>query len=227
VKPQDIPLNVVYEDGDIIVINKPAGLTVHPAPGHPDSTLVNAILARCPDLGAINGDIRPGIVHRLDKDTSGIMVVAKNQAAQQSLAGQFKDRTIGKMYVALATGRLKRDAGTITSALGRDPRNRKKISVLVGGRPSITSFTVLRRFKDATLVEVTPKTGRTHQIRAHMAAMGHPLVGDALYGGEAKRLKRQFLHAAKLTFAHPGTGQHVTFEAKLPQELEQELAEQV
>ncbi len=225
VKPQEIPLDIVYEDDHLIVINKPAGLTVHPGPGHPDSTLVNAILAHCPDLGAINGDIRPGIVHRLDKDTSGIIVVAKNQRAQQSLSQQFKDRSIEKMYLALATGRMKRDEGTIAAALGRDPRNRKKISALVGGRPSITAFKVLQRFKEATLIEVMPKTGRTHQIRAHMAALAHPLVGDALYGGGTKVLQRQFLHAARLTFTHPGTGERMTFEAKLPEDLEKTLAE--
>ncbi len=226
VKPQKMPLDIVYEDAHLIVINKPAGLTVHPGPGHPDSTLVNAILAHCPDLGAINGDIRPGIVHRLDKDTSGIIVVAKNQRAQQSLSQQFKERSIEKRYVALAAGRIKRDDGTITTALGRDPRNRKKISVLVGGRPSITAYKALQRFKEATLVEVTPKTGRTHQIRAHMASIGHPLVGDGLYGGGTKVLQRQFLHAAKLTFTHPATGQRMTFEAKLPEDLDHVLAQQ-
>lgn len=225
VTPQEIPLDVLYEDSDVIVINKPAGLTVHPAPGHPDSTLVNAILARCPDLGAINGDIRPGIVHRLDKDTSGVMVVAKNQAAQQSLAQQFKDRTVEKSYIALATGRVKHEKGMITAALGRNPRDRKKISVLVGGRPSITSYQVVRRYKEATLIEALPKTGRTHQIRAHMASIGHPLVGDGLYGGGTKLLGRQFLHAARLAFTHPRTGQRVSFEAKLPDDLERVLAQ--
>ncbi|MBM4405195.1 MAG: RluA family pseudouridine synthase [Chloroflexi bacterium] len=225
VTPQEIPLDVLYEDSDVIVINKPAGLTVHPAPGHPDSTLVNAILARCPDLGAINGDIRPGIVHRLDKDTSGVMVVAKNQAAQQSLAQQFKDRTVEKSYIALATGRVKHEKGMITAALGRNPRDRKKISVLVGGRPSITSYQVVRRYKEAALIEALPKTGRTHQIRAHMASIGHPLVGDGLYGGGTKLLGRQFLHAARLAFTHPRTGQRVSFEAKLPDDLERVLAQ--
>ena len=222
-RPEDIPLAVAYEDDDVLVVDKPAGLTVHPGPGHPSHTLVNAVLARCPDLAGIKGTTRPGIVHRLDKDTSGLIVVAKNDAAHQALARQFKERSVTKRYVALARGNVGRESGVIDAPLARDPRNRKRMAVVAGGREARTAYRVVERFQGATLVEVTPETGRTHQIRAHFASIRHPLVGDLLYGGRSASLGRQFLHAAELTFAQPRTGQLVRCAAPLPPDLEEAL----
>lgn len=217
--PEPIDLAVVYEDADLIVVDKPAGMTVHPAPGHPRGTLVHALLAHCPDLAGIGGVERPGIVHRLDKDTSGLIAVAKNAAAHRSLTGQFKARTVSKMYLALVKGRPKPSEGRIDSPLGRDPRHRKRIAPVDGGREAITGYRTAAVFKGVTLLEVRPRTGRTHQIRAHLASIGHPLVGDALYGGRSPLLSRHFLHAARLEVDHPRTGERLALESPLPADL--------
>lgn len=227
--PENIPLNIVYDDAHLddahlVVVDKPAGLTVHPAPGHPNGTLVNALLARYPNLPGIGGRQRPGIVHRLDKDTSGLMVVAKTEAAHHSLSAQIQERSIRKGYTALVNGVVSDDEGMIDAPIGRDPRHRKRMAVVAGGRPSLTNYKVVRRIGNATLVEVFPTTGRTHQIRVHFASLGHPLVGDALYGGRCDLLDHQFLHAHLLGFAHPQSGEWVEFNSSLPSELRQALS---
>ena len=227
---QDIPVTVVYEDEHLLVVDKPAGLTVHPAPGHPDGTLVNALLSLLPDLPGIGGEMRPGIVHRLDKDTSGLMMVAKNDAAPRSLARQLKDRTVHKTYVALLTGRLKDDAGVIDGAIGRHPKQRKRMAIVEGGRASLTEYRVVRRYVEsgalgaATLVEAHPVTGRTHQIRVHFASLGHPLVGDSVYGKRSGLVGRHFLHAARLAFdLPPDEREWREFEAALAPDLQAAL----
>jgi 23S rRNA pseudouridine1911/1915/1917 synthase len=222
--PEDIPLKVVYEDKDLIVVDKPAGLLVHPAAGQHTGTLVNAILARCPDLGEINGSIRPGIVHRLDKDTSGLMMVAKNDAAQRSLSRQIKQRSIKKGYLALVLGHLTPERGAIDAPIGRHPKDRKKMAVVSGGREARTEYKVLKYFDDYTLVEAMPETGRTHQIRVHFAAIGHPIFGDHIYGKRSPLLGRQFLHAHRLGFKLPSSGEFVEFGAGLPPDLEEVLS---
>ncbi len=221
--PEDIPLKVIYEDKDLIVVDKPAGLLVHPAAGQHTGTLVNAILARCPDLGEINGSIRPGIVHRLDKDTSGLMMVAKNEAAQRSLSRQIKQRSIKKGYLALVLGHLTPEHGAIDAPIGRHPKDRKKMAVVSGGREARTEYRVLKYFDDYTLVEAMPETGRTHQIRVHFAAIGHPIFGDHVYGKRSPLLGRQFLHAHRLGFKLPSSGEFVEFGAELPPDLEEVL----
>lgn len=215
-KPQNIPLDIVYEDDDVIVVNKPQGMVVHPAPGHPDGTLVNALLAHGP-LSSINGVIRPGIVHRIDKDTSGLLMVAKNDLAHQSLAAQLKAKTTIREYIALVHGVIEEEKGTIDAPLGRSKNDRKKQAVLEGGRHAVTHFQVLERFTNYTLVKCILETGRTHQIRVHMKYIGHPVAGDPLYGPK-KTLKGagQFLHAKKLGFKQPTTGELLIFEAPLP-----------
>ena len=222
--PEDIPLKVVYEDKDLIVVDKPAGLLVHPAAGQHTGTLVNAILARCPDLGEINGSIRPGIVHRLDKDTSGLMMVAKNEAAQRSLSRQIKQRSIKKVYLALVLGHLSPERGAIDAPIGRHPGDRKRMAVVSGGREARTEYKVLKYFADYTLVEAMPETGRTHQIRVHFAAIGHPIFGDHIYGKRSPMLGRQFLHAHRLGFRLPTSGELVEFESELPPDLEEVLS---
>ena len=220
---ESIPLTIVHEDERIIVVDKPAGMVVHPAYGHRSGTLVNAVLAHCPDLAGIGGDLRPGIVHRLDKDTSGLIVVAKDDAAHQHLQRQFKERTVDKMYLALTEGRLTAPRGIIDAPIGRDPKQRKRMAVVrSGGRESRTEFTIREAFPEHTLVEARPLTGRTHQIRIHFASIGHPLVGDPVYGYRRQRLplERQFLHAARLAFALPGTGERAEFHSDLPEDLE-------
>ncbi len=217
---EDIPVEVVYEDGEMIVVNKPAGLTVHPAPGHPSHTLVNALLALCPDLKGIGGELRPGIVHRLDKDTSGLMMVAKSGPAHVSLSEQIKDRAVSKGYTAMVLGSLTPDEGRIDAPIGRDPRNRKRMAVVSGGRDSVTVYRVLKRYGRHTLVEVFPETGRTHQIRVHLAHAGHLLLGDTVYGGRSRLLGRQFLHAHHLGVSHPSSGEYLEFTSDLPQDLE-------
>ena len=233
--PEAIPLNIIYQDTELLVVDKPAGLTVHPAPGHPSHTLVNALLALCPDLQGIGGEIRPGIVHRLDKDTSGLMVVAKSSDAHLGIGNQIRRRTVRKGYLALARGRVQPDEGLIDAPIGRDRGNRKRMAVVPGGRESSTSYKVLRYFQgeskesaaDCSYLEVFPKTGRTHQIRVHLASIGHPLVGDALYGKKsavppaalATHLDRQFLHAHILGFRHPATDEYVEFSSPLPADL--------
>lgn len=215
-RPENIPLDIVYEDDDVIVINKPQGMVVHPAPGHDEHTLVNALLYHCP-LSTINGTFRPGIVHRIDKDTSGLLMVAKNDKAHRSLAKQLKDKTNIREYVALVHGRIAEDEGTINAPIGRSLKDRKKQAVVKDGRNAVTYFEVLKRYRDYTFVKCILETGRTHQIRVHMKYIGHPLVGDPLYGPK-KTIKGngQFLHAGKLGFVHPTTGKLLIFEAPLP-----------
>ncbi len=215
-RPENIPLDIVYEDDDVIVINKPQGMVVHPAPGHDEHTLVNALLYHCP-LSTINGTFRPGIVHRIDKDTSGLLMVAKNDKAHRSLAKQLKDKTNIREYVALVHGRIAEDEGTINAPIGRSLKDRKKQAVVKDGRNAVTHFEVLKRYRDYTLVKCILETGRTHQIRVHMKYICHPLVGDPLYGPK-KTIKGngQFLHAGKLGFVHPTTGKLLIFEAPLP-----------
>ena len=218
--PQAIPLNIGYQDSELLVVDKPAGLTVHPAPGHPSHTLVNALLAICPDLKGIGGELRPGIVHRLDKDTSGLMVVAKSGAAHTALSEQIKDRTVLKGYLALAKGRVDADEGVIDAPVGRDPRNRKRMAVVDGGRSAVTRYKAIQRFREHTLLELVLETGRTHQIRVHLASRGHPLEGDMVYGGKPVILDRQFLHAQLLGFRHPATGEYRKFTSPLPEDLQ-------
>lgn len=215
-RPENIPLDIVYEDDDVIVINKPQGMVVHPAPGHDEHTLVNALLYHCP-LSTINGTFRPGIVHRIDKDTSGLLMIAKNDKAHRSLAKQLKDKTNIREYVALVHGRIAEDEGTINAPIGRSLKDRKKQAVVKDGRNAVTHFEVLKRYRDYTLVKCILETGRTHQIRVHMKYICHPLVGDPLYGPK-KTIKGngQFLHAGKLGFVHPTTGKLLIFEAPLP-----------
>ena len=218
-EPQLMPLNIVYEDGDLLVVDKPAGLTVHPGPGHPDGTLVNAVLAHCPDLQGIGGTVRPGIVHRLDKNTSGLMVVAKNDPTHRSLSEQLKARSFTKEYIALTHGSVTPAEAIIDAPIGRSNANRQRMAVAEGGRDAVTRYRVMRHFPAHTLVEVRPTTGRTHQIRVHFASIGYPLVGDSTYGKPNNKLNRHFLHASTLGFAHPSDGEYREFSAPLPLEL--------
>lgn len=225
VRPEPIPLDVVYEDEDLIVVNKPKGMVVHPAPGNYSGTLVNALLYHCGALANLGAPLRPGIVHRLDKDTSGLMVVAKNDFSYQSLARQIKNRTVEKTYVALVHGVMENDQGVIEAGLGRHPVQRKKMSVLSKRtKEALTYYKVLEHFKNYTLVEVKIKTGRTHQIRVHLSYIGYPIVGDPTYGKKGDAIKGQLLHAKKLAFVHPRTGQRVEFESELPEEMKAMLA---
>ncbi|MCK5577115.1 MAG: RluA family pseudouridine synthase [Dehalococcoidales bacterium] len=222
-EPEDIPINILYEDNDLLVIDKPAGMIVHPAPGHRSHTLVNAVLARLPDLPFGDDWVRPGIVHRLDKDTSGLILVAKNQASLGKLADQFKSRTVAKTYLVLVRGVLYPDRGFVDAPIGRHPRNRKKMAVVAGGRAARTEYQVVRYIGGYTLLEVKPETGRTHQIRVHLAAIGHPVAGDATYGGKTDFLSRQFIHAHRLGFKLPSSGENVEFVSELQADLEQAL----
>lgn len=222
-EPEDIPLKIVYQDEHLLVVDKPAGLTVHPAPGHPGGTLVNALLALVPDLKGIGGELRPGIVHRLDKDTSGLLVVAKTHQAHLSLSQQIKDRRVKKGYLTLVTGRLKEQKGVIDAPIGRSPRDRKKMAVVEGGRAARTRYRVVRAVGEHSLVEALLETGRTHQIRVHFASIGHPLVGDRVYGKGSPLLTRQFLHAHLLGFAHPATDEWMEFTSPLPPDLQAAL----
>ena len=222
----DISVDILYQDADVLVINKPAGLAVHPAHGHTDDTLVNALLAHVPDLAGIGGVQRPGIVHRLDKDTSGLLLVAKNDHAHHALQAQFKGRSVDKVYLALVEGRMATPRGRIDAPIGRDPRDRKKMAVVPDGRPAQTDFRVLETLDDTTLVEAHLLTGRTHQARVHLASIGHPIVGDRVYGRRKARpgVARQLLHAYRLAFDLPATGERVAFAAPLPQDFRQALA---
>jgi 23S rRNA pseudouridine1911/1915/1917 synthase len=223
-EPEDIDLDIVYQDNEIAVINKPAGLTVYPAPGHAGHTLVNALLKRFPDLGCFGDTSRPGIVHRLDKDTSGLIVIARNEAARLDLVDQFKSRSVKKTYLVLVQGKLQPERGAIEAPIGRNPADRKKMAVVSGGRAARTDYSVLRYFKSCTLAEIRIQTGRTHQIRVHMSAIGHPVVGDKKYGRSPIPAPRQFLHASSLEFRLPGSGRSVSFSRPLPPDLELVLA---
>lgn len=218
-EPEPIALDVIFEDGDLLIVNKPPGMTVHPAPAHPASTLVNAVLAHCRDLSGIGGVLRPGIVHRLDRDTSGVIVVAKNDAAHNALARQLKDRRVEKTYLALVEGTPSPSEGVIDAPVARDPRRRERMAVIEGGREAVTAYRVLERMQGLSLVEARPRTGRTHQIRVHLAAIGHPIAGDRVYGRASSVVGRQFLHAARIAFTHPRSGERVEFEAPLPEDL--------
>lgn len=225
VEPEDIDINILYEDSDVIVVDKKQGMVVHPAPGNYSGTLVNALLYHCKDLSGINGVIRPGIVHRIDKDTSGILVVAKNDYAHIKLAEQFKDHSITREYVALVEGRMKNESGTIDKPLGRNPKDRLKFAVVSDGKRAVTHYKLLENFKDESLVLCRLETGRTHQIRVHMAYINHPLVGDPVYGHKKQRFKSngQFLHARKLGFIHPRTNEYMEFVSEIPDYYKQVL----
>ncbi len=222
--PQDIPLSVVYEDSHIVVVDKPAALTVHPGPGHPDGTLVNALLARCPDIRGIGGELRPGIVHRLDRDTSGLMVVAKTQLAHQRLTAQLKDRAMLKEYLGVAVGLVTPASGVIDAPIARDPRHRQRMAVDAGGRIARTHYQTEAEMPDHTLLRLRLETGRTHQIRVHLSYLGYPLLGDPIYGKASDQIGRQFLHATRLGFRHPETGEWSEHRAGLPGELAGALA---
>ena len=221
--PEAIPLNIVYEDDDFLVVDKPAGLVVHPAPGHLSHTLINAVLSHFPNLADVSDSLRPGVVHRLDKDTSGVMLVAKNRTAQLNLSDQFKAHSVVKAYLVLVKGQLTPEQGVIEAPMGRDPRNRKRMAVVAEGREARTEYRVIRYIGNYTLLEVMPETGRTHQIRVHLAAIGYPVVGDKVYGVKSPYLSRQFMHASRLGFKHPSTGEYVEFTSELPQDLEPAL----
>ena len=225
--PQEMPLDVVYEDRDVIVVNKPRGLVVHPAPGHPDGTLVNALLAHCGDsLSGIGGEIRPGIVHRIDKDTAGLIIAAKNDAAHAALAAQLKDRSLSRIYEAVVHGSFHDDSGTVNAPIGRDVRNRQKMAVTdKNSRPAVTHWEVITRYARYTHIRCRLETGRTHQIRVHMAHTGHPLLGDTVYGGQRdKGLSTQCLYARGLRFIHPRTCEPVSLWTELPDWFTQALA---
>lgn len=232
VEAEDLPLAILYEDADIVVVNKPAGIVVHPAAGHSSGTMVNALLHHVDDLSGIGGEIRPGILHRLDKDTSGVMVVAKNDLAHRALTKAWGTEAVEKEYLALVYGSPKRSSGKIEAAIGRHPSDRKKMAVVERGRPAVTLYRVEQQLSHVSLLRCRLKTGRTHQIRVHLKHLGHPIVGDPVYSGPQWRgipdkklqkalaaLNRQALHAARLSFPHPRTGETVTFEAQLPADM--------
>lgn len=224
---EDIKLDIVYEDDDVLVINKPKGMVVHPANGNYTGTLVNAIMAHCKDnLSGINGEIRPGIVHRIDKDTSGILVIAKNDKAHISLAEQLKNHSMTRVYIAVARGVFKDPVGKIDAPLGRNPKDRKKMGVVKDGRHAVTHYKVIKQLEDCAVLEVKLETGRTHQIRVHMAYIGHPLLGDGVYSSGKNKygFTGQALHAKILGFIHPSTGKYMEFSSNLPQEFEKLLA---
>jgi 23S rRNA pseudouridine1911/1915/1917 synthase len=234
-EPEPLPLSILYEDASLIVVDKPAGMVVHPAAGNPSGTLVNALLYHCRDLSGINGVLRPGIVHRLDKDTSGVMVVAKGDEAYHHLSRQFKNRVIQKIYLAIAQGKIEGNEGMIEAAIGRHPTERKRMSTHTRkGRAAMTRWKVLERLNGFTLLEILPQTGRTHQIRVHLSSIGYPILGDPVYGRRTiqdpalrecvKRMGRQALHAHHLGFVHPRTGERVDFVAPVPEDMKEVLA---
>lgn len=219
IKGEDIRLNILYEDSDVIVIDKKQGMVVHPAPGNYNGTLVNALLYHCKDLSGINGVARPGIVHRIDKDTSGVLVIAKNDRAHKKLAEQLKDHSMKREYIALVEGLIKKEEGTIDKPIARHPKDRLKMGIIEDGRRAVTHYEVIERFNKYTLIKCVLETGRTHQIRVHMAHIGYPLVGDPVYGFAKQKfnLEGQMLHAKKLGFIHPSTEKYVEFESELPE----------
>ena len=226
VVPQNIPLDIVFEDSDVIVVNKPKGLVVHPAPGHPDGTLVNALLYHCGDsLSGIGGELRPGIVHRIDRDTSGLIIAAKNDFSHQRLAAQLQDHTLARIYHCIVTGNLREDSGTVDAPSGRHHTDRKKMAVVADGRNAVTHWRVLERYQGFTYVECRLETGRTHQIRVHMAHTGHPILGDTVYGNKkpVSGLQGQCLHAVGLQFIHPRTEELVELHCGLSEEFEAQL----
>ena len=220
--PQDIPLDVVYEDADVIVVNKPSGMVVHPAPGHPDGTLVNVLLYHCAGtLSGVGGALRPGIVHRIDRDTSGLIIAAKNDAAHQYLSAQLADHTLARTYECIVVGKLREDRGTVNAPIARHPTDRKRMAVVAGGREAVTHWEVIARYPGYTHVRCRLETGRTHQIRVHMAYIGHPILGDTVYGAkkEVPGLTGQCLHAVGLRFLHPRTHEVVELSCPLPEEF--------
>jgi 23S rRNA pseudouridine1911/1915/1917 synthase len=223
VLPEAMPLDIVYEDEDLMVVDKPARITAHPSPGHPNHTLLNAILAHFPDLPEGSERLRPGIVHRLDKDTSGLMLVAKKRQSLAHLSDQFKSRCVTKVYLVLVKGRLSPEKGTILAPIGRDTRHRQRMAVVAAGRQSHTDYRIVKYLGNYSLLEVMPETGRTHQIRVHFSAIGYPVVGDATYGVRSAKLTRQFVHAHRLGFRLPRSGKQVEFTSPLPPDLEQAL----
>ena len=223
--PQPIQIEVVHEDRDVVVVDKPPGLTVHPSAGQPDGTMANALLALYPDLEGVGGPERAGIVHRLDKGTSGLLVVARNEGSHDDLSRQFRERRVSKRYLALVEGAVAPPEGVIEAPLGRHPRNRKRVAPVSSGRHAATPYRVVASYRGYTLVEASPLTGRTHQIRVHFSSVGHPLAGDLTYGRRHRSLDRQFLHASRLGFQHPGTGEPVEFRSELPADLRRFLGE--
>jgi len=221
IKPEDIPIHIVYEDQDVIVIDKPRGLVVHPAPGNYSGTIVNGLLYHCKDLSGINGVLRPGIVHRIDKDTSGLIMVAKNDKAHLSLAQQLQEHTVERKYIALVHGTFPHEVGTVDAPIGRDPKDRKKMAVVFeNSKHAITHFVVKERFKQHSLIECRLETGRTHQIRVHMQYIGHPIVGDPKYGkGDTLGMNGQALHASTLGFVHPRSGERLIFQSEIPHDM--------
>ena len=227
-EPQDIPLDIVYEDADVVVVNKPRGMVVHPAPGHPDGTLVNALLWHCgASLSGVGGERRPGIVHRIDKDTSGLIIAAKNDYAHLALSAQLADRSLSRVYEAVARGEFREEAGTVDAPIGRHPTERKRMAVTErGSRPAVTHWEVIARYRGWTHIRCRLETGRTHQIRVHMAYIGHPLLGDMVYGAKKpeRGLEGQCLHARELKFLHPRTGEAIHLSTELPEYFQQVLA---
>lgn len=219
-KPEKIPFEIIHEDNDILVVNKPAGMVVHPGAGVYNGTLVNALLYHCKSLSGVGGEFRPGIVHRIDKGTSGLLVVAKNDAAHRELARQFKEHQVKRKYIAFVRGVVELDNGKVELPIGRHPRSPKKMAVAFSkSKTAVTNYKVLKRFKDYTMLEVRPDTGRTHQIRVHMTYLDHPLLGDAQYGRPDERIDRQALHAGSIAFSHPHTGKFMEFEVPLPDDM--------
>lgn len=223
---ENIPLNIVYEDDDVIVVNKASGMVVHPAPGHYHGTMVNALLYHCNQLSNLGGDVRAGIVHRIDKDTSGLLVACKNNLAHKSLSEQLKAKTTKRKYIAIVTGSISHNLGKINAPIGRDPENRQKMAIVEGGKEAVTHFRVIDRFRDFTLLELELETGRTHQIRVHMAYIGHPVINDPLYGTKKQTTEfGQYLHAKTLGFVHPRTNEYLEFTSELPQEFIDKIEE--